>query len=47
MVKLHDGQMRIDSQGGKGTLVTIDLPASRVVAADPPKRAVAGMRTAV
>ncbi len=33
LVALHDGEMQIDSEKGRGTTVTVRLPASRVVAA--------------
>ncbi len=46
MVKLHDGEMRIDSQAEKGTLVTIDFPAERVVGAESPERCMAGLKSA-
>jgi signal transduction histidine kinase len=34
MVDLHGGGLRIDSEPGKGTAVTVTLPASRVLAGE-------------
>jgi len=46
LVKLHGGTVSLDSTVGEGTIVTVTLPASRVVAAAPKKRDLAPPRAA-